>query len=58
MKTFIILKGKRAIEEQRKDYMRKELYDKETVSDYLRKSEEVLQWIEKQLKLPENSLGH
>jgi len=33
-----------------------ELYDKEIVSDYLRKSEEVLQWIEKQLKLSENSL--
>lgn len=31
-----------------------ELYDEKIASDYLKKSEEVLQWIEKQLKLPEN----
>ena len=33
-----------------------ELYDEEIASDYVNKTEEVLQWIEKQLKLSENSL--
>ncbi len=32
-----------------------ELYDEEIASHFLKKSEEVLQWIEKQLKSPEDS---
>lgn len=32
-----------------------ELYDEEIASDYVNKTEEVLQWIEKQLTLSENS---
>lgn len=32
-----------------------ELYDEEIASNFLKKSKEVLQWIEKQLKLPEDS---